>query len=86
MENSETRIEREVEATNRQHTGNHEGDGPDRFGGTRAGAGHVERAPESVQKATDLARVAPLDERLDEDVSVNGPAEQAAERDERGRL
>ncbi len=85
MENTETRIERDAERRNeaQQHTGNHDRPaqgGADRHGGTRAGAENVER----IEKATDVNRVTPLEERLEEDLSVNGPV--APERDERGRL
>ncbi len=89
MENSETLIQRDAEE---QNTGNHKTEGAkdaggaDRFGGTRAGAQNVERPVTNIEKATDVDRVAPLEDRLSEDVSVNGPAERAPERDERGRM
>jgi hypothetical protein len=82
MPNAETAISREME---QQDTGNHKAanapdkQGADKFGGTRAGA-------ENVEKATDVDRVAGLDERLEESLSVNGPKERAPERDERGRI
>ena len=91
MENSETRMEQELEDTNQhhsqqQHPGNHNDPGPDRFGGTRPGAANVE-PPTSIEKATDVDRVGPLDQGvLDEDLSVNGSAERAPERDERGMI
>jgi hypothetical protein len=91
MPNAESAIRKEME---QQDTGNHKAPGAldekgaDRFGGTRQGAGNVEDAPPttSIEKATDVDRVAGLDENLDESLSVNGPAEIAPERDERGMI
>jgi hypothetical protein len=92
MPNAETAIQKEME---QQDTGNHKAPGApdhkgaDRFGGTRTGAENVEQGSQKVtniEKATDVDRVAGLEERLDESLSVNGPAERAPERDERGRL
>jgi hypothetical protein len=89
MPNAETEIQKEME---QQDTGNHKApgavdqQGADRFGGTRAGAANVEQKVTTIEKATDVDRVAGLEERLDESLSVNGPRERAPERDERGRL
>jgi hypothetical protein len=92
MPNAETAIQKDME---QQDTGNHKAPdapdkgGADKFGGTRTGAGNVERASKTVtniEKATDVNRVAGLEENLDESLSVNGPAERAPERDERGRI
>ncbi len=74
-----------------QHTGNHRkpeaGGGADKVGGTRSGAANLEPPPvTTIEKGTDVDRVAPLDSGLDESVSVQGPVERAPERDERGRL
>ncbi len=91
MPNAETAIQKDME---QQDTGNHKAPGAidekgaDRFGGTRTGAENVEEAPHvtNIEKATDVDRVAGLDENLDESLSVNGPAEIAPERDERGMI
>jgi hypothetical protein len=91
MPNAESAIQKEME---QQDTGNHKAPGApdekgaDRFGGTRTGAENVEKtAPvTSIEKATDVDRVAGLEENLDESLSVNGPAEVAPERDERGMI
>ena len=91
MPNAETAIQKDME---QQDTGNHktlgaiDEKGADRFGGTRKGAENVETpAPVSnIEKATDVDRVASLDENLEESLSVNGPAEVAPERDERGMI
>lgn len=92
MPNAETTIQNEME---QQDTGNHkvpgspDEKGADKFGGTRTGAENVEQTDSKVtniEKATDVDRVAGLDESLDESLSVNGPAERAPERDEHGRL
>ena len=72
-----------------QDTGNHVAPGTPHHspGGTRPGTENVEKpAPTSIEKGTDVDKVAGLEERLDESVSVNGPAERVAERDERGRM
>jgi hypothetical protein len=92
MPNAETYIQKDME---QQDTGNHkapdaaDSKGADKFGGTRAGADNVEQASQTVtnvEKATDVDRVAGLDENLDESLSVNGPAERSPERDERGMI
>ena len=92
MPNAEASIQPEME---QQDTGNHkkpgapDEHGADKFGGTRQGAENVEKtsgAVTNVEKATDVDRVAGLDEILDESLSVNGPAERAPERDERGMM
>jgi hypothetical protein len=89
MPNAETDIQKEME---QQDTGNHKAPGAvdqkgaDRFGGTRAGAANVEQKVTNIEKATDVDRVAGLEENLEESLSVNGPKERAPERDERGRL
>ncbi len=89
MPNAETSIQQEME---QQDTGNHpapgavDQKGADTFGGTRTGAENVEPKVTRIEKATDVDRVAGLEETLDESLSVNGPAERAPERDERGRL
>jgi hypothetical protein len=92
MPNAESFIQKDME---QQDTGNHKAPGApdkggaDKFGGTRAGASHVEHGHGTVttiEKATDVDRVAGLEENLDESLSVNGPAERAPERDERGRM
>ena len=91
MPNAESAIQKEME---QQDTGNHKAPGAidekgaDRFGGTRKGAENVEDAPPTtnIEKATDVDRVVGLDENLDESLSVNGPAEIAPERDERGMI
>ncbi len=91
MPNAETAIQKDME---QQDTGNHKAPGAidekgaDRFGGTRTGADNVEKdAPvTNIEKATDVNRVAGLEENLDESLSVNGPAERAPERDERGMI
>ena len=92
MPNSETYIRQDME---QQDTGNHKAPGApdkggaDKFGGTRTGAENVEQGSQTVmnvEKATDVNRVAGVAENLDESLSVNGPAERAPERDERGRI
>ena len=90
MPNAESQIQEEME---QQDTGNHkqpgaiDDKGADKFGGTRAGAENVEPGkPTNIEKATDVNRVAGLDDTLDESLSVNGPAERAPERDERGMI
>ena len=91
MPNAESQIQKDME---QQDTGNHKAPGApdekgaDRFGGTRIGAENVEKTakPTTIEKATDVDRVAGLDENLDESLSVNGPAEAAPERDERGMI
>ncbi len=89
MPNAESAIQKEMA---QQDTGNHKAPGAvdkagaDRFGGTRTGAENVEQKVTNIEKATDVDKVAGLEERLDESLSVNGPAERAPERDERGRL
>jgi hypothetical protein len=92
MPNAETAIQREME---QQDTGNHakpgarDDHGADKFGGTRQGAENVEQPAGTVtniEKATDVDRVAGIEENLDESISVNGPAERAPERDERGMM
>ena len=80
-----------------QNTGNHkqpdapEKAGADKFGGTRAGAGNVEGGASeqpvtNIEKGTDVDKVADLEEQLDDSISVNGPTERTAERDEHGRM
>ena len=80
-----------------QNTGNHkqpdapENAGADKFGGTRTGAGnveppHTEQAVTNIEKGTDVDKVADREEQLDDSVSVNGPTERTAERDEHGRM
>ncbi len=74
-----------------QDTGNHRkpgaGGGADRLGGTRAGAENVEQpAVTTIEKGTDVDRVAGLEAQLDDSISVQGPTERAPERDERGRM
>jgi len=92
MPNAETEIQKDME---QQDTGNHkapgapDAKGADRFGGTRTGAENVEQGSKKVtniEKATDVDRVAGLEENLNESLSVNGPAERAPERDEHGRM
>lgn len=70
-----------------QDTGNHDNDGADRFGGTRAGADNVE--PTTIDKGTDVDKVAPLEQQrraADDARSAEGPTLRQAERDERGRI
>ena len=68
-----------------QDTGNHRASTakPPTPGGTRVGAQNVEPASTS---AGANAGEAGTDDELDDSVSVNGPVERDAERDERGRL
>ncbi len=64
--------------TGQQTTGNHPA------AGSEAGTGQPKVT--NIEKATDIDRLASLDEQLDDAISVNGPTERTAERDERGRL
>jgi hypothetical protein len=71
-----------------QNTGNHTADDTTGKvpGGTRAGAGNVEPPKTNIERGTDVDKVAGLEEGLEDQVSVNGPTERTAERDERGRI
>lgn len=71
-----------------QDTGNHRADGmPGKTpGGSRVGAENVEPVKTNIESGTDVDKVASLDDALDNSVSVNGPTERTAERDERGRI
>jgi hypothetical protein len=73
---------------NTQQTGDWRENGPDKFGGTRAGAENVEAGQRvtNIEKGTDVDKVAGVEEKLDDSVSLNGPTERAPERDERGRI
>ncbi len=85
MPNAETLIQKDME---QQDTGNHPPDatGADKVGGTRTGAGNVEPQVTHIEKATDVDRVAALDETAVEAGDGAGPVERAPERDERGML
>ena len=72
-----------------QDTGNHVAPGAPHHtpGGQRQGAENVEQpAVTNIEKGTDVDKVASLEENLDDSVSVNGPTERVAERDEHGRM
>jgi hypothetical protein len=75
-----------------QNTGNHnkpgapDQGGADRFGGTRSGSANVEQPVTNIEKGTDVDRLADLEDQLDDSISVNGPTERIAERDEHGRM
>ncbi len=73
-----------------QDTGNHVAPGAPHHspGGTRPGAENVEQAAPvtNIEKGTDVDKLAPLEENLDDSLSVNGPTERVAERDEHGRM
>ena len=75
-----------------QNTGNHkkpgapDTGGADRFGGTREGAENIEQPVTNIEKGTDVDRVADLEDQFDDSISVNGPTERVAERDEHGRM
>ncbi len=71
-----------------QDTGNHVAPGtqPHTPGGQRQGAENVEQPVTNIEKGTDVDKVADLEENLDDSVSVNGPTERVAERDEHGRM
>ena len=72
-----------------QNTGNHVAAGTPKHtpGGQRPGAENVEQQPvTNIEKGTDVDRLAGLEENLDDSVSVNGPTERVAERDEHGRI
>ncbi len=67
-----------------QDTGNHRAPNatPPTPGGTRIGAENVE----PIADGSTAADAAALDDDLDDSLSVNGPTEREAARDERGRL
>lgn len=71
-----------------QDTGNHPAAGTTGKvpRGARVGANNVEPPVTNIEKGTDVDKVADLEEQLDDSVSVNGPTERAAERDEHGRI
>ncbi len=71
-----------------QDTGNHRAANaaPPTPGGTRIGAENVEQPVTNIEKGTDVEKVADLEDKLDDSISVNGPTERAPERDERGRI
>ncbi len=71
-----------------QNTGNHVAPGTPGHtpGGTRIGADNVEQPKTNIEQGTDVEKVASLEEDLDDSLSVNGPTERTAERDERGRI
>jgi hypothetical protein len=73
---------------NQQNTGNHSaGDTTGKVpGGIRAGVKNVEPPKTNIERGTDVDKVAGLEEGLEDSVSVNGPTERTAERDERGRM
>jgi len=71
-----------------QDTGNHRAPGapPKSLGGTRTGADNIEAPKTNIEQGTDVDKVANLKEDLEDSISVNGPTERTAERDERGRI
>ncbi len=72
-----------------QDTGNHPAPGTPHHtpGGQRPGAENVEQpAVTNIEKGTDVDKLAGLEENLDDSLSVNGPTERVAERDEHGRM
>ncbi len=71
-----------------QNTGNHVAPGQAKHipGGTRQGAENVGEPVTNIEKGTDVDKVAGLEENLDDSLSVNGPTERVAERDEHGRM
>ncbi len=70
-----------------QDTGNHVAPGTQHHspGGQRPGAENVEPVT-NIEKGTDVDKLADLEDNLDNSVSVNGPTERVAERDEHGRM
>ena len=70
-----------------QDTGNHRAPAanPPTPGGTRIGADNVEPV-ETASKGSTGGTSVELESELDDSVSVNGPTEREAARDERGRL
>ena len=71
-----------------QDTGNHVAPGAPHHvpGGQRPGAENVEQPVTNIETGTDVDKLADLEENLDDSVSVNGPTERVAERDEHGRM
>ena len=71
-----------------QDTGNHSAPGapPHSPGGQRPGAENIEPPVTNIERGTDVDKLANLEDNLDDSVSVNGPTERTAERDEHGRL
>ena len=71
-----------------QDTGNHRAPDakPPTPGGRRIGAENVEQPATNAEGSTDGEKATDLEDNLDDAVSVNGPTERTAERDERGRL
>jgi hypothetical protein len=81
--------EQAVKHTNdQQNTGNHSAETTTGHvpGGTRAGVENVEPPKTNIEQGTDVDKVAGLEEGLEDSISVNGPTERTAERDERGRI
>ncbi len=71
-----------------QDTGNHPAPGTPHHapGGQRQGAENVEQKVTNIEKGTDVDKLAGLEANLDDSLSVNGPTERVAERDEHGRM
>ena len=71
-----------------QDTGNHPAAGTPKHtpGGQRQGAQNVEQPVTNIEHGTDVDKLADLEANLDDSLSVNGPTERVAERDEHGRM